>query len=224
MTFLHWSFPSEEIRALLPEGIEPDTFEDRAWVGLTPFRVIGFRLPFMPPMPLVSNYPETNLRTYVRLPDGQDAIWFFTLDVESFPTVLGARAVYGMPFRKSSMTVDVDDNIRYRSRRSDDGPSHDIVVVPGDLIAEDELTDFDNFLTGRWRTASRHAGRIWTTAAEHEPWPLRRATVERADESYFASVGLEPAGAPVVHFSPGVDARLGFPRPAGRANELGLRA
>ena len=43
-------------------------------------------------MPFVSDFTETNLRTYVIGPDGRDGLWFFTLETDSLPTVLGARS------------------------------------------------------------------------------------------------------------------------------------
>ena len=63
MTFLHWSFPPEEVDRLLPPGLLLDTFDDRAWVGLTLFEVHGFRAGPLPPVPGLSSYPETNVRT-----------------------------------------------------------------------------------------------------------------------------------------------------------------
>jgi Uncharacterized conserved protein (COG2071) len=47
------------------------------WLGLTPFRVPRFSVLDLRAVPLVSSFNETNLRTYVRRPDGQDGRWFF---------------------------------------------------------------------------------------------------------------------------------------------------
>ena len=66
----------------------------------------------------MSTFPETNLRTYVRGPDGRDGIWFFSLEADSLPLVLGARTLYGVPYRWADMSVErTGDVIRYRSRR-----------------------------------------------------------------------------------------------------------
>src|SRR5215204_5238503 len=95
-SFFHWKVEPEAVAALLPEGLEPHLHRHQAWVGLTPFRVEGQRLSGTPPLPWLSSYCESNLRTYVQGPDG-DGIWFLTIHATSFPTVLGARTFVGAP-------------------------------------------------------------------------------------------------------------------------------
>jgi hypothetical protein len=60
-------------------------------------------------------------------------------------------------------------------------------------------------------------GPVWASVVvEHPRWPLRTATTERLDENMLTRVGLpSPEEPPMVHFSDGVDARIGWPRPAG---------
>jgi uncharacterized protein YqjF (DUF2071 family) len=57
LTFLHWPFDPALVRPLLPEGLELDTFDNAAWVGLVPFEIYNF--------PGLTHFPETNVRTYV---------------------------------------------------------------------------------------------------------------------------------------------------------------
>jgi uncharacterized protein YqjF (DUF2071 family) len=48
--------------------------------------------------------------------------------------------------------------------------------------------------------------------AEHPPWVLLDAAVVNLEESLLAVNGLRrPTEAPLVRYSPGTDARLGFP-------------
>ena len=51
------------MQARLPTGLELDTFQQSGWIGLTPFRLTGLRPPGLPPLPWLSTFPETNLRT-----------------------------------------------------------------------------------------------------------------------------------------------------------------
>ena len=72
-------------------------------------------------------------------------------------------------------------------------------------------------LTGRWSTFTPHLGRLWRVPVEHPPWPLHRARLDRLSTSMLADAGLpSPEGEPLVHWSPGVDARVGAPRRAAR--------
>jgi uncharacterized protein YqjF (DUF2071 family) len=75
-----------------------------------------------------------------------------------------------------------------------------------------ELSDRDHFLTARWVLFSVLAGRQFFARAEHQPWPLHRAEALTVDDSLISAAGLpEPHGEPLVHYSPGVDVRIGRP-------------
>lgn len=212
MTFLHWRVDAGAVEALLPRGLVPDVLDGSAWVGLTPFRVEGFRV-LDAPLPFVSSFPETNVRVYVRHRSGRDGLWFLSLDVTSALNVLGGRAG-GLPYFWSAMSIAGEGSVRYRCRRVV-GPraGHDITVRPGPPIPLAEVSALASGLVGRWRAYSRVAGRLLEIRVEHEPWPLRSATIEHLDETLIAPTGLPLLSSePLVHYSDGVDARLGAPR------------
>ena len=49
--------------------------------------------------------------------------------------------------------------------------------------------------------------------AQHDPWPLHRATVASVEDELLVASGLpRPVVDPLVHWSPGVDVRVGAPR------------
>jgi Uncharacterized conserved protein (COG2071) len=70
---LHWRFDPADVDALLPTGLTLDTYDGAAWVPLTPFGADGSRPPLMPPLRGLSNFVESNVRSYVIGPDGRDA-------------------------------------------------------------------------------------------------------------------------------------------------------
>lgn len=208
LTFLHWPYDPDEIQRRLPRGLEVDTWGGTAWITMTPF-VMSFRLGALPPVPGMSTFPETNLRTYVRGPDGRDGIWFFSLDAASLPLVVGASTLYGVPYRWADMSVELGATVRYRSRRRAGRPAgHDISVTVGPPC--DDVPELDHWLSGRWRAWTHVAGRFFTVPAEHLPWPLHAATVVGLEETLLAAAGLHrPAEPPQVRYSPGIDVRLG---------------
>ena len=219
MTFLHWAYDPGQLRALVPPELDLDTWDGKAWVSVTPFLMVDFRLPGLPPVPGLSTFPETNVRTYVRGPGGRDGIWFFSLEADSLATVVSASMVYGAPYRWADMAVEegAEDGklVRYRSRRRIcHAAGHDIAVRVGDPCPAP--SDLDYWLTGRWRAWTKVGGQLATAAVEHQPWPLRTATVVELEQSLLPAEGLpNPEGAPLVHYSPGVSVRLGLPRLAG---------
>lgn len=220
LTFFHWRYPPDQVARHLPEGMTVDTWDGYAWVGLVPFLMDRVRPPGAPALPWLSRFPETNVRTYVRGPDGEAGIWFFSLDAGRLAAVLAGLSTYGLPYRWSSMRVERDgDQVAYRMRRRWPGPSGarcDAQVTFTDPIPDRELAGFDHYLTARHRLYSRLAGRLVTAAAEHPPWRLRRARVETLRQNLLQAGGLPaPEAAPVVHAADGTAVRIGMWRPAG---------
>jgi uncharacterized protein len=214
MSFLHWQYDVDELQRLLPSKLEVDTYDGAGWVSITPFLMKDFRLGPLPAVPGVSTFPETNVRTYVKGPDRRDGLWFFSLEADSVATVLGASSLYGVPYQFADMAVEEQDVIRYRSKRRDKPDvGHDISVRPREACSAP--TELDHWLTGRWRAYSTIAGRLTRVPVQHQSWPLWNADLLHLEETLLSAVGLpEPADKPLVHYSPGVDVRVGAPMPA----------
>jgi uncharacterized protein YqjF (DUF2071 family) len=213
VAFLHWRFDPDRITPLLPRGVAIDTYDGAAWVTLTPFAVERSRPPVVPPIPGLSNFVESNVRTYVVGPDGRDGLWFLTLETNSLSTTIAARTALGVPYRWSTMDRRREGNqVTYSSRRRlvEPAPHHrTTVTTSSERLANRPLAAW---LTGRWRAWSSAAGRLVVVPVEHEPWPISDAALVDHDDTLLRSVGLpEPAGEPVVHAAPGVMARLGWP-------------
>jgi len=221
LTFLHWRFAPEAVQAQLPPGLTVETFDGTAWVGLVPFfmrvasaggRGAGY----------LTDFAETNVRTYVQDAAGRSGIWFFSLDAARLGAVVTARTTYRLPYFWSSMTLaDRGDTVTYTCRRHGRArvPSR-VGIEIGPAFDPGELGDLDHFLTARWRLFSvtgsrRRPARHRSARAEHAPWPLRRARVRELDDGLVAAAGLpRPSDPPLVHYSPGVDVRIGRPEPA----------
>jgi uncharacterized protein len=212
VSFLHWRVDADAIARHLPAGLEPDVVDGSAWIGLTPFAVERFRVLGVPPGRFGS-FHEANLRTYVRRPDGRDGIWFFSLDVSSRINAVGGRLA--VPYFLATMTTEANGRVRYRSRRRT-GPAahHDITVEPGPPIASGDDHDLAALLTGRWRAFAHVAGRaLLEIPVQHQRWPVHHAALVSLEETVLGAAGLpEPTSEPLVHYSPGVNAKLGAPR------------
>ena len=213
LTYLHWSFDPAIVQALLPEGLRVDTFNGDAWVGLIPFRM-QVAVPGVPPVPYLSTFPETNVRTYVVGPDGRPGVWFFSLDAARLPAVAVARGWFGLAYRWASMRVEGHDRrVRYASVRREGPPaSCRIEVEVGDRIDPEKVSDLDHFLVSRWRLYSMWHRGLVLGRIEHAPWTLRAAELVDLQQDMLAAAGLpRPAGEPSVRYAPGVDVRIAMP-------------
>ena len=117
LTFLHWQYSAEVVQAMLPAGLTVETFDGAAWIGLVPFEMV-VSLPHRGPVPWLSRFPETNVRTYVRAADGSTGVWFLSLDASRLPAVATARTTYRLPYFWSEMSVrSRTGHVDYASRR-----------------------------------------------------------------------------------------------------------
>jgi hypothetical protein len=216
LTFLHWRFDAADVQRLLPGGLEAETADGAAWVGLVPF-YMRVATPGGRRAPWVSNFCETNVRTYVRDRAGRSGIWFFSLDAARLGAVVTARATpYRLPYFWSSMRIgERGSDITYLSRRRWPGPrpaSSRVRIGIGAPLAPADVTPLEHFVTARWRLFSVAGGRLVSARAHHQPWPLFRAEAKVVDDHLLTAAGLPaPEGEPLVHYSPGVDVAIGRP-------------
>jgi uncharacterized protein YqjF (DUF2071 family) len=151
-----------------------------------------------------------NVRTYVRGPDGEPGIWFFTLEADRLAAVVGARLGYGLPYRWADMHVrrgaETVDYASQRKRPLGSGTAN-ISIQIGEPIETGEL---DRFLTARFRLYTILLGRLGFAQIDHEPWPLRTAHLLRLSQNVIECSNVpQPRGDPILHYSPGVDVRVG---------------
>lgn len=233
LTFLHWPYDPAEVQALLPPGVTADAWPDdrgrpQVWVGLVPF-LMRVGLPGGRAIPRVGVFPETNVRTYVRGPDGTPGVWFLSLEAGGLAATIAARATYGLPYFWAEMEIErgrpSEGSVwAYRSRRRWPGPrgaSHRSSVRVGPGIEPQDVTPFEHYLTARWglysRFPSSSAGRGIGLYApvDHGAWPLRRAELLDLDDELMTAAGLSsPRGDPIVHWTTGTEVRIGRPRRA----------
>lgn len=213
LAYVHWRYPADEVKALLPTGLDVDTFDGSAWVGLIPFSMRNIGLPRLPAVPYFGSFPEVNVRTYVRH-NGIPGVWFFSLDVNRLIPAVVARTTYFLPYcwgRASNVRTD-DCLATSVSRRWPTRAHTDIRIDIGDAIEQPD--DLSVFLSARWGLYSKGLrGNLRYAPVEHEKWPLHRASLVSLNDSLVTASGLSaPAGEPHVMFSPGVSVRIGLPR------------
>ena len=105
LTFLHWRVPAELIQEFLPKTLSVDTFEGSAWLGVVPYAMERVRPWWSPPVPGVSWFFETNVRTYVRTASGETGVWFFSLDANQALAVEIARRFWNLPYKHASIKL-----------------------------------------------------------------------------------------------------------------------
>jgi uncharacterized protein len=82
LLFLHYPLAPEVLRPLVPDVLTLDTYQQRAWVSVTPFWINHLRPPGVPSLPWLSHFAEINVRTYVTR-GGKPGVYFFSLDASN---------------------------------------------------------------------------------------------------------------------------------------------
>lgn len=179
LLFAHWPVTPDVLRPLIPRGLELDTFDGEAWLGVVPFLMSGVRGRCLPRVPFAHAFPELNVRTYVTR-GGKPGVWFFSLDAAHRLAVRVARATFRLPYFDAAMRCERQgDSIRYESRRTHRG------AVPAEFAATYQPVgpvycsrpgDLDHWLTERYclYTAGRR-GVVRRGDIHHAPWPLQPA-------------------------------------------------
>jgi hypothetical protein len=216
LLFMHWPVPVAALRELIPPGLEIDTFEGEAWIGVVPFRMSGVRPRFVPSLPGISAFPELNVRTYVRT-GGRPGVWFFSLDAASRLAVRAARVSFHLPYFDAAMSVEArDDSIHYASTRTHRN------APPASLRMRYKPTGnpyastpgrLDDFLTNRLCLYAADAkGRISRGDIAHAPWPLQAAEAEIEAIAMTGQIGVKlPQNPPILHFAKCLDVLAWLP-------------
>jgi uncharacterized protein YqjF (DUF2071 family) len=193
---MHWRVDADSLRELLPAQLTLDLHAGDAWLGVTPFRVSGLRLRGLPPVPVLSSFPEVNVRTYVTY-EGKPGIWFFSLDADSPWAVEAASRTYHLPYHHARITDERrGDRIDYRSDRTE--ATLDVSYRPTGAPAVAEAGSLEYFLTERYCLYTEHEGHLERAEIHHAPWPLQTADAELR-ENTMAPVALD--GDPLLHYS-----------------------
>jgi uncharacterized protein YqjF (DUF2071 family) len=204
LAFLHWPVEPGMLGAMLPPGITPDEFAGSAWIGVTPFEVHSFRLRVTLPIPLVSTFPEINVRTYVTSND-KPGIWFMSLDTSNWLAVLAARTAYRLPYHRARQAVRRRDGwVEFASAREEAGFAGR--YRPIGRVYEADPGTFEYFMAERYclYTLDQHE-RLLRGDIHHRPWPLQRAEVEITRNSMARPYGIELTDEPRAHYAERLD-------------------
>jgi uncharacterized protein len=217
LLFAHWAVDRRQLRQKVPSEFELDLFDDVSWLGVVPFHMTNVAPRGVPSLPWISEFPELNVRTYVRVND-RPGIYFFSLDAGSNLAVQAARTLLNLPYYSASIVVKPSDGgIEYQSRR-DDGPPEAMLSLryrPVGPRFQAVKGTLDYFLTERYCLYNLdHNGAPYRLEIHHPPWPLQLADAEFATNTMADAAGLSPVDMkPLLHFSQRQDMVAWAPMP-----------
>jgi len=211
LLFAHWSVPADILKDKIPAGVELDTFDGKAWLGIIAFQLSDVRLNGIRAVPWVSNFPEVNVRTYVTH-GGKPGVFFLSLDADNPLGIALAKPWFRLNYYRAQIEIKSQNcGIDFRSRRIQKGAppaqfeasyrpcSPTFRARPGSLEAW--LTERYCYYTGP-RDADE--GQLYRCEIHHPPWRLQmaQATICSNTNTLALSHGIDlPATAPLLHYA-----------------------
>lgn len=209
LLFVHYTFPPEAVRALVPAELELDLWGGQGWVGVVPFEMKDIRPAFVP---LGLDFLETNLRTYVHR-KGEPGVHFLSLEASSLLAVEAARFGWGLPYFYADMSTATEaGRVRYATARRDASPAvratFDYSV--GAALGASKPGTLEHFLLERYYLFTVSKGRVAKGHVHHTPYPAHQATLHATHDDLMVAAGLPRTsrGPSAVHFSPGVEVEV----------------
>jgi uncharacterized protein len=203
LLFAHWPVARDRLRELVPNFVEIDTFDDEAWLSITPFRLSDLSPRGVPALPVISSFNEINVRTYV-VRDGMPGIFFFSLDANSALAVGGASSLFHLPYFLADIRVGEDAaGMTFSSRRKSGHAECDVRYSPSGPLFVPQRGTLDYFLTERYclytLDSAAHAYRV---EIHHAAWQLQTAEAAFATNSMAEPAGLRlPSMPPLLHYA-----------------------
>ncbi|HVU52382.1 MAG TPA: DUF2071 domain-containing protein [Polyangia bacterium] len=216
LAFLHWPVEPAAIAPLLPAGLEVDTWDGAAYVGLVPFTITRARPSGLPPLPGLSSFHELNFRTYVHRGGAEPGVWFFSLDAASRAAVALARLAYKLPYHHARMALAEDSAgvVSFESHRIDPPSTRFACAYAAEARAHPaRVGTLPFFLIERYLLYSWDGRRLRTARVWHRPYPIQPARVEELEQDLTARANLSLEGRPpLAHYCHELDVRIYRPR------------
>lgn len=164
---------------------------------MTAIRPLG-----LPPVPLLSETLELNVRTYATI-GGVPGVYFFSLDAASRLAVRIARRFFHLPYFDAAMTCqETGGAFHYRSARRTQKADCEVIYRPTGPARISDSGSLAHFLTERYALYTTDPrGTLLRGRIRHEPWPLQPADAQFLTNTMTAPLGIMVSGPPLLHFS-----------------------
>lgn len=217
LLFAHWEFDPDLIQSTLPNGLNVDVHEGKAYLGVVPFFMRRVRPTYLPSLPWISNFLELNLRTYVYDKYRRPGVWFYSLDANQPIAVKLARMLFKLPYFDAKMSAVSGDGISFQSHRK--GSEHktdcSFFYKAASEMGESSPESLEFFLAERYLlfTADPARGSLYLGQVHHPPYQLYSASAEVSAEGLLELNGFTASGRSPDHLltSPGVSVQIFAP-------------
>jgi uncharacterized protein YqjF (DUF2071 family) len=216
LLFLHYPVKLESLRPFVPMELEIDTYNHNAWISIVPFWMSGIRFRGTPSVPYFSQFPELNVRTYVKS-GNKPGVYFFSLDAKSALGVFFGRKFFHLPYFYSNISIDrrADQRLVYESTRTEGSYKFKGNYRPASKVYHAVEGTLDNWLVGRYCLYSEDHNQLYISEINHEPWNLQEVEYEIIENSLVNFPDIEIGEPYCAHYCRRIDVHVWPVKPVG---------
>ncbi|WP_285396000.1 DUF2071 domain-containing protein [Lysinibacillus sp. fls2-241-R2A-57] len=208
--FLHWPISPSEIEPYIPQELQLDLYNNKAWLSVVLFKVKGQRLRFLPPFPGMDSYLQLNVRTYVTY-NGMKGIYFFNLDVTNrFIVQIATKG--SLSYRHSKISLKQrGNNFSFTSLYH--GALDERLQISYQPISSAIISStLEKWLVERYHSWSTWKNSLLRIDISHTPWQLQRVSINITSNTLAPFVKETIQGIhPIAHYSKNKKARIFSP-------------
>jgi uncharacterized protein YqjF (DUF2071 family) len=206
LLFAHWPLDPCQLQPLLKPPLVLDTFDGHAYLGVVAFLIRRIQLRGLPVVGAVSDFPEVNLRTYVRLHD-RPGVLFLSLHCPNRLAMALARPWFRLPYRHAAVCLHRgSERIEFACHAAEGAAFVASYAPTSAAAAGDEL---GRWLTERYCYYAQSTRATYRCDIAHSPWPLTEARATIATNTLVEPFGLSvPASEPLLHAASHMDTRV----------------
>ncbi|HZW38648.1 MAG TPA: DUF2071 domain-containing protein [Ignavibacteriaceae bacterium] len=219
LLFLHWEIDPAVIQMTLPKGLYVDTFDKKAYIGITPFFLEDVRPAMLPTILKINSFREVNVRTYVFNEEGVPGVWFYSLDADQWVAVEVAKLMQ-LNYKHSYIDAvkgEISGSITYKVSRKNEPGYYDSYfeykITGKEFFAIQGSLEF--FLIERYLLYGETENKkLFSIQVNHTAYPLCVTEIPSYDDSLIKLDGLPATGRPPDHIvgSTGVDVKIFQPK------------
>ncbi len=198
--FMHWEVPIEILAECVPEDMQIDTFEGKAYISLVAFTMEKIRPKNLPSISYISDFHEINVRTYIDN-NNKKGVYFINIEAEKRLSAFISKTLSGLPYEKSSI---VRSNKTYVSRNVKKNFSLNAEFEVKEIL--EDKTALDKWLTERYCCFYVDSSKeMYCYELHHHEWEIKHVEIQKLELQYkIGEIDLSGQKPYLVHYSEGV--------------------
>jgi len=196
--FFHYEVDKNILQDLVPDDLEIDLINGKAWVSVVAFVMERIRPRFLPSVSSISNFGEINVRTYV-IKDNKPGVYFLSIEAEKLMSAVLAKSLSGLPYEKSTIKRTKNS---YQAQHSLKGFSLSADYHIGMEIKH--KNELDLFLTERYCLYLNKGNNLFRYEIQHIPWKLNQLELDYLQLDYKLGNLILDSNPNFIHYSVGV--------------------